>query len=150
VHKLRTRRRFRPLGYLFGLFSDLQLFRCMAPNSRVRAQPQRDVLRLHRRPHHSHQIVAQGISRSVSSLSLAEKASNWRYTTGDAHVALLSTSTLHSTIDEELGEQQARGVAEHHRPEEDGVAALGDGAVQHSTGEGGDEHERRAQHCEIE
>ncbi len=60
------------------------------------------------------------------------------------------TSTLHSTNNEDLGEQQARGVAEHHRPEEDGVAALGDGAVQHSTSEGGDEHERRAQHCQIE
>jgi hypothetical protein len=89
-------------------------------------------------------------SSFVSSLNLAEKSSKWRYTTGDARVALSSTSTLHSTNDEDLGEQQARGVAEHHRPEEDGVAALGDGAVQHSTSEGGDEHERCAQHCQIE
>ena len=88
-------------------------------------------------------------SSFVSSLNLAEKA-----LTGATRLAMpasrLSTSNLHSTNAEELGEQQARGVAAHHRPEEDGIAALGDGAVQHSTSEGGDEHERRAQHCAIE
>jgi hypothetical protein len=88
-------------------------------------------------------------SSFVSSLNLDEKASNWRYTTGGARVAL---KHLHASFynDEDLGEQQARGVAEHHRPEEDGVAALGDGAVQHSTSEGGDEHQRCAQQCQIE
>jgi hypothetical protein len=63
---------------------------------RIGAQPQRDVGRLPCLPYYPYQIVAQGVSSFVSSLNFAEKASNWRYTTCDARIAL---EHLHPSFD---------------------------------------------------